>query len=197
MPDIEIRFEAPRGCGYRKPGGMYLVSGDTAAICERLPIFLDVCPTCGRGVKFSRGWTWINPAEFLGPCPWVDECNHKISLSALCILNEVTRAGLLWIGEKYYKTPELFTKESATMGISRRIKSIPHDFKLGVTWVYLAHIKAIDGKEPGIFSIFKPQKIEYVVKGDESKEELERMEKRGITLVEVRKKQTELIQNDS
>lgn len=38
---------------------------------------------------------------------------------------------------------------------------------------------------PGIFRVFKPSGLEYVVKGDESDEELEALEKRGIDLVKV------------
>ena len=37
----------------------------------------------------------------------------------------------------------------------------------------------------GIFSAFVPERIEYVVKGTESPDELENMAKRGITLVNV------------
>ena len=38
-------------------------------------------------------------------------------------------------------------------------------------------------KKPGIFHAFRPRAAEYVVKGSESEEELERKVKRGITLV--------------
>lgn len=65
----------------------------------------------------------------------------------------------------------------------------------GKTWILLAHPKAIsefteDPKNPviykkGIFSAFVPERIEYVVKGTESPDELENMAKRGITLVNV------------
>jgi hypothetical protein len=38
---------------------------------------------------------------------------------------------------------------------------------------------------PGIFHMFKPSAVEYVVKGDESDEKLADLEKRGITPVKV------------
>lgn len=192
MTNIIDKYEHARGCGYRKEGGLYLVSGERAATCDRLPIHLHVCSTCGCGIKFSRGWKWINPAELFGLCPWKDDCKYKISLSAFCRIDEIKKAGLIWIGEKFYKSTIDFISESAEMGISRRIKAIPHDFKLGKTWVYLAHIKAYDNKEPGIFTIFKPQRIEYIIKGDETEKELEKMEKRRITLVRIHKKQNSL-----
>jgi hypothetical protein len=57
----------------------------------------------------------------------------------------------------------------------------------------MAHPKAIMGTDDtgdihyqaGIFQAFKPTAIEYVVKGDESEEELARKVKRGITLVRI------------
>lgn len=87
-------------------------------------------------------------------------------------------------------------KEATIQGVSKRIAAVPKDFQLGVDWVLLAHRKAVpamdpDGQAiqlPGIFQAFKPTAIEYVVKGDESQEELERLAKRGITLVDVERK---------
>ena len=35
------------------------------------------------------------------------------------------------------------------------------------------------------FYVYKPERIEYIVKGDESEEELDKMEKRGISLVKL------------
>lgn len=103
------------------------------------------------------------------------------------------RAGLLWVGEAFYPTPDDFSTEAARQGISRRIHQIPREFKLGETWVLFAHRKTIDrptledpkAKWPGIFHTFKPTEIQYVVKGTESEDELEAMAKRGITPVRV------------
>ena len=93
------------------------------------------------------------------------------------------------------------------MGISRRISTVPRGFEPSKTWVLLAHRKGIkvprramewteeglvpsstlvNVPAPAIFSIFRPQAIEYVVKGAETKEELERLAKRGLTPVHVR-----------
>jgi len=111
--------------------------------------------------------------------------------------------GLLWIGEKFYDTPQDFTKEANNMGVSRRLSAVPNDFIVGETWVMVAHRKAVqsinDGGEidfsPGIFHAFRPTAIEYVVKPDDDEEKLKAMEKRGFTLVRVIKEeslQTEL-----
>ena len=52
--------EQRRGCGHRKRGATYLVGPIDGVMCHRLPISLHVCPTCGNGVKQSRGWTGLN-----------------------------------------------------------------------------------------------------------------------------------------
>lgn len=191
--------EGKRGCGYRKEGGLYLVSPGQGRPCGLLPIPLTCCPTCGHGIKFCRGWTWINVATIAamnqhgckmdggcGDCPLADA--------------KIQRAGLLWIGEQFYKTPEAWALEASNMGISRRIKAVPRGFVLGETWVALAHIRAIpapimeqDAKPTkGIFRLFKPTTIQYVVKGNETPEELADMEKRGITPVKIQRKESEV-----
>ena len=66
------------------------------------------------------------------------------------------------------------------MGFSRRIKAVPRGFKVGETWMLLAHPKAIntlldedfsltddlrdkkDDCRPGIFQIWRPSRIEKI-----------------------------------
>jgi hypothetical protein len=82
------------------------------------------------------------------------------------------RAGLLWIGHGHYPTPVNFSAEVRELGISRRITNIPKGFKVGSTWVFLAHRKCNfnDGGvfdqhiKPGIFSAFLPRRIEMLVR---------------------------------
>jgi hypothetical protein len=224
--NIRTVVEAKRGCGYRVPGALYLRTDGMGRVCGALPIELSVCPTCHQGIKPARGWTWINIAALVevrgcklegdsmenegrggcGDCPIADA--------------KIQTAGLIWVGEKFYKTPGEFSREANQMGISRRITMVPRGFKIGETWVALAHRKAIhvrkipdsalpddktlatlgfekvdsekDEWKPGIFHIFKPQGIEYVVKDDDPEDKLEKLEKRGITLVKVEREQTEM-----
>ena len=111
----------------------------------------------------------------------------------------------MWVGEKHYKTPGHFLKEANSMGISKRIATVPRDFVVGETWIMLAHMKAVidpHGKEepkPGIFRAFRPTAIEYVVTGKEAEAELDKMEERGFTLVDVKKKneQGEIFEDDN
>ncbi len=100
------------------------------------------------------------------------------------------RFGLIWVGGSFYPHPEDFTREAALQGVSRRIGAVPKGFKLGQTWALLAHRKAVkladapgvdaygqlnwtkDGSAPGIFSAFKPERIELIVRESELTDEL-------------------------
>lgn len=191
---IITKHEGPRGCGYRKKGGLYFVGGRYGEPCGKLPIELTYCPCCGAGIKFSRGFQWIG-SQLIEKVPCsASECKQCPVWSGA-----IERYGLMWVGEKFYPTPDDFLMEARRMGISKRIATVPKDFVVSKDWILLAHKKAIcdivDGKTEyiaGIFQAFKPTRIEYVVKGDETQEELERMEKRGITLVDVKTMQEEI-----
>jgi hypothetical protein len=127
---------------------------------------------CSKGVEVGEGDYAIG--QGCGDCPIAD--------------GRIQEVGLIWVGEKFYPTAHSFADEANRMGISRRISAIPRKFKLGETWVALAHRKAIEAlpdPKAGIFHIFKPVAIEYVVKPDDSEEKLEKLEKRGLTLVRV------------
>jgi hypothetical protein len=178
-----IYNEAKRGCGYRQPGGLYLMSDGPTAPCGGLPVPLEVCPTCHHGIHFSRSFTWIRPRELFTDL----HCAH--AHCGLCsVSHPPEKAGLLFIGAQFYPTPADWTLEALQQGVSRRIPALPKDFKIGETWVFVAHRKAIrkDGQDiPGIFHAFMPSRVEYIVKGDETEEELARKEKMGITLVKL------------
>lgn len=188
----EVR-ERRRGCGFRRPG-FYLRSLGLGRDCGKLPIPLDVCPTCHGGIKPSRGWTWVNGAELVKDRICVTDANGNHC--AGCVLatksTGLVRVGLLWIGEKYY-TPQSWLAECHEMGVSRRLPGIPKGFKIGETWVFAAHRKAVAHVEfgknttyaPGIFHIFKPTEIEYVVGKKEGKKKLAKLVERGIKLVKV------------
>jgi hypothetical protein len=125
----------------------------------------------------------------------------------------IGKAGLLWIGTAYYKTPLDFHREGEEMGLSRRIGAIPRGFKVGETWILLAHPKTVgrecdrcdgvgwtEGGEalqtpckvcdatgrigkPGIFKVWLPERIEQVVGADTTEEDADALRKRGITPV--------------
>jgi hypothetical protein len=189
---VEVRIEGKRGCGYRKPGGMYLVdfTGNTRT-CGRLPIPLTVCPVCGGGFKRARGFTWVDGDKLLEQVP---DCSQTPTFCKDCALQRYLKeglgtCGLLWVGERFYPTPHDFDREAECMGISRRITTVPKGLKPGETVILLAHRKAIqhaDGTfDGGIFRMFKPTHVEIVVKGNESDEVIEDYIRRGLTPVQV------------
>jgi len=99
----------------------------------------------------------------------------------------------MWVGAKNYPSTSDFTKEAMAMGVSKRFSQLPKDFVLGETWIALGHPEAVveaseDGDlktQPGIFHMFQPSRIEYVITGKETEDELDQLEDRGFTLVEV------------
>lgn len=192
-PGIIVRSENERGCGRRSVGRMYLVSDGRARNCGKMPVPLEVCPCCGQGIKPSRAPQWLEQPERL----WsnLDCTDGGCSTCPLSNAYETGPALLVWVGEKYYKTPQDFRHESKYMGISRFIRHIPRNFVLGETWVFLAHRKTIKLQsvfdeptyQPGIFSVFKPSRIEIIVDGTESHDKIDSYLKRGLTPVLIEK----------
>jgi hypothetical protein len=120
----------------------------------------------------------------------------------------IGRAGLIWIGEKFYKNPAEFMIEGRELGFSRRIQAIPRGFKIGETWVMLAHPKTIHTFEdvkndqlelseapvapvertekwlPGIFTLWCPTRIERLfVESQRDSDEVKNAIEQGITPV--------------
>lgn len=199
-----MAVEAKRGCGYRKVGGLYLVSGGAGISCHRLPMNIHVCPVCSNGIKYSRGFTWLNPNKFFGTCEtreWKSSDEklscHQTPACPVCYPPD-GKHGLMWIGKKFYSASE-FSREAAELGISKRISTIPRDFKLGETWIYLAHLEAgtaepeedegvlfeLSKKVPAVFYCFKPIRIEMIITETDSRneEKMKLLEKRGVTPV--------------
>lgn len=214
-----MAVEPKRGCGWRKIGGIYLVGGGAAVPCDRLPIPLDICPCCGRGIKQARGWTWVDVGKLVQGPHCVGDSNlgdsvpcREAEFCPLCGNPEsLGRAGLLWIGEQFYKTVGEFLAEGATLGFSRRISAVPRGFEAGKTWVLLAHPKAVvkpcepcrktggvgvpikkcgqcGGRVflrlPGVFYLWCPSRIEKILpESARGSEEAAELEKRGIVPV--------------
>ena len=204
-------IEQKRGCGYRKLDGLYLICVGKAIGCDRLNYSLDICPVCGAGIKFTRGFTWIDWFRYAGKHAdaLIEYAQSTIPLSVgnctcedfcpICNPEENnSRYGLLWVGEKYY-TPENFIREAETQGISKRIATVPKDLVLEKTWILFAHKKAgkkevednntlTKNKEipcPAIFFVAKAERVEKIISGDTAKDEeaVEQLRKRGITPV--------------
>ena len=201
-----MAVESERGCGFRKVGGLYLCGEGTSMACDRLPYELDICPTCGGGVKFTRGWTWLDWRMFAGN-HHMEETEHLISAKVICKCPEACPVcypgtqlqpyGLLWVGEQFY-SPQSFIQEVIQMGVSRRIAAIPKNLKLGKTWVLFAHKNACGKRRPplasvvtppleaedvpGVFYAFRPRRLELLLWQSEfTHDKAVELEKKGIT----------------
>ena len=190
-----MAVEAKRGCGFRRVGGVYLVASGLGEPCHKLPVTLDVCPCCHGGIKPTRSFTWVGPA-LVGPacapdalccvaqrrhCPRCPVCSPEL-------LGD--KAGLLWVGGSFYPTPGHFTEEARTQGISRRIPAVPRGFEAGKHFVLLAHREATvspEGKKvAGIFHVFRPERVELIVRQSEATpEKIAEEAARGVTVVAV------------
>lgn len=144
MP-AKISVEGKRGCGYRKVGGLYIVTGGIGRACGRLPMELSICPTCNGGIHPVRSWTWIDPNPLFEPI----QCLSDPAACSFCPVGPAEiekndRMGLLWIGTSFYPTPEEFLEEASRMGVSRRIPALPKGFEIGKTWVLLGHRRCFE-----------------------------------------------------
>jgi len=178
-----MAVEGKRGCGYRKVGGLYLVGGGMSVFCDRLPLKIPVCKTCGEHPRFSRNIAKISPLRLWGH--HLTECKDS-AFDPICFPPE--QAYLMWVGSEY--TPQSFIAESSAMGISKRIPAIPADLKVGEDWVFLAFQKLIPtgkkafllpfddpedlkgkkGFEPGVFFAFRPTRLEMIVTQSQSQD---------------------------
>jgi len=202
--------ETKRGCGYRKVGGLYLCGEYRMVPCDRLPYPLDLCPTCGSGIKVSRGFTKISPLALFG---YHQPCQDQVRPCYVCDPGE-SLAFIMRVGERYYPTVGDFEREAQELGVSKRIPWVPKELELGKTVLYLAHVRAFQAREPivmqqamaivggatggqtrlldaekvegrmGIFSAFIPQRVEKLIWAkDATEKELAKLDKQGITPV--------------
>ena len=192
--------EAQRGCGYRKVGGTYLVTATVSAPCGGLPIPLDRCPTCGEGIKPTRSYAWIDAkklfAKFREQLSACQQCGWMAPDIAPCVIRNQTKLNdqdlLIWAGTQFYPTAEDFLDEARRLGISSRVAAVPRGAEPGTTWLFFAHRKAIAGESkremsPGVIGVARLKAIERIVDDDIAPEEVEKLEKQGLTVVKVPK----------
>ncbi len=175
--------EERRGCGYRKISTenkvFYYLCGDgISAPCDRLPFRLQVCPVCGNGLKFHRGFQWIDWHRYAGD-------HNECECDEYCYICHPTdeKYGLMWVGERFY-SPQSFVREAEKLGISKLVSTLPKNLEIGKTKVLLAHRKAWKNKEPAIFYAFVVKRIEVLVKPEDlSKEWVKRLRKKGVVVI--------------
>ncbi len=188
--DVEVYYgEERRGCGYRKISKenkvfYYLCGSGISAPCDRLPFKLNVCPVCGNGLKFHRGFQWIDWHRYAGD-------HNECECDEYCYICHPTdeKYGLMWVGERFY-SPQSFVREAEKLGISKLVPSLPKNLEIGRTKVLLAHRKAWKNKEPAIFYAFIVRRVEVLVRVEDlSKEWVKRLRKRGVVVIAAYKEQ--------
>lgn len=202
--------EQKRGCGYRKIGGLYLVSDGQMTTCAALPIPLEPCRHCGHQIEYFRGFKIMDSHQLLqsmdcGYCPL--EKMFRCGIKKTQQENETV--GVKFIGSQHY-TPQSFTAEALKMGVSLRVSALPKKLEIGKTWVFIGHPKAIVKKVPdeyeflsysypvvktihhepeelpGLIYAFRPKAIELIVTDKMKSEDwVQDYEKKGVELVEV------------
>ena len=187
-----MAIETVRGCGYRMVGGIYLVANKTGPLnCDRLPFPIPICPTCGGGIHFTRGFQFVDGLKLLGDHPSCKEAQRTVDPCPVChpskyqidLPDGKASYAIIWVGERFY-SPAEFIIEALNLGVSRRVQAMPRRIKIGHTWILFAHKKAIADKDPGIFYAFRPQRIEKLLWArDATKEVLDNLIKSGITPV--------------
>jgi hypothetical protein len=185
-----MAVEPRRGCGYRKVGGLYIVTLGTGRGCGRMPTRAAACPTCNQGLKPFRGWGWIDSQPVFGDRACSTPGNCAGCPLADGNVAELGPVGLIWVGGKYYRSPRDFLKEAAHLGISRRISGVPKGLVLNETWVCFGHRQTEFGDGsvgPGLFYLGRPTAIEKLVTESQARDaaEMEKLAKRGITPVVV------------
>jgi len=171
-----MAVEAKRGCGYRKAGGLYIVAGGVGEPCERLPIPIVTCPTCGNdSVTRPRNFAWVGAdylakmdpkckskvdppvqaihtkdpsARMIDPAAHCKRCPVCDPLNNMGDAEPADQLGLMGVGEAHYPNPSDWSKEANLMGVSKRVGSLPKGLVIGKTWVVVTHPKAIKTKCP-------------------------------------------------
>lgn len=148
-----------RGCGFRYPG-LYLFGSGIAVSCDRLPLKIPICPCCGETIRALRSVRIFDPNKMFG-VHYKYDCDPSIQGAKTCdcdiscpACHPPAKAGLMWIGERYYPTPKDFIREAQQAGVSKRIPTVPKDLAPG-DWVFLAHPKANE------FDLDHPERIIY------------------------------------
>ena len=207
-----MAVEQIRGCGLRKVGGMYLCGEYIGSPCDRMPFPLTTCPVCGQGIKVSRGFTQVNPYQLWGihqdckdrfrPCFLCDPqdqpayimlVGEKYYKTPQDFLDEAHRMG---ISKRIPFIPKDLVLGETIIFLAHNkaceVRVAP------VLQQAMAIVEESQSKQPrlleternekrlGIFCAFIPKRVEKLIwEKDATPEELEKLEKRGITPVPI------------
>jgi len=164
-------------------------------MCDRLPLSIPICPTCGEHPRFTRNIAEINPYKLWG----VHEFCTEAGYDAACV--GMDSAWLMWVGSDY--TTRSFVEEAHRLGVSKRIPHRPEKLAVG-DWVFLGRkhlipktgqftlFDEIEGKEqtrgylPGVFLAFRVHAVEKIITQSQADDgEVERLAAQDIVAVVV------------
>jgi hypothetical protein len=190
-----MSIEDERLAGFRHVHNMYLVSHKNITLkCDRFPLEVSFCPTCGSGIKFSRGLALINPVKLLGEhksctCPSTCPVCHPKN----------TTAFTTGIGGKFYDRLDSFVREATDIGVSKTVHNIPRTLTLNKTGVYVIYrdvnALTLDSQQNMnhnkhesfyIVAYFIPEALEYLMWESEINDRTKSSaERRHITIIPV------------
>lgn len=150
-------MEIQRRAGYRRVGGIYLVSSKLHTNCELLPQPLKRCSHCGEGPNISRNITRLIPFNYF-------EYNEVAPKEIDCKVCNPPKGihYLMIVGKHLYPTPQYFINEAKEHGVSKRVPFIANHIIYNQTVIYLAHEKATPVGW-GIFGYFIPERAEKLI----------------------------------
>jgi hypothetical protein len=190
---VSTRIEKKRLNGYRQPGELYLVGKMAGFQCCKIPIELSDTDIPKKGIVPV-------PSSFIaGMCTGpIEHCVDQRM--------QGTTAGMMWVHDKNYPSAAHFFQECRTRPVEMHIRKLHCGIKPGESWILLAHRKAIvdygnggcmgwideHGQahsdviyKPGIFAMFKVEKIEFLVGDGTTNAELKKMQDAGIEIVNI------------
>ena len=207
-----MAVEQKRLCGWRKINGLYLCGEYISVPCDRLPLPLTACPVCGQGIKVSRGFTKINPHRLWGmhqdcediyrPCFLCDPQDEPAYIMLVGaghyktpedFLDEAGRMGIskripfipkeMELGKTIVYLAHPKACEVREPAIVQQAMGILEEAETNQP--KLLDVDRVE-KHLGIFCAFIPKRVEKLIwESDATPEGLEKLEKRGITPVEI------------
>lgn len=203
-----MAVEQIRGCGYRKVNALYLCGEYIGLPCDKMPFPLTTCPVCGQGIKVSRGFTQVNPYQLWGihqdcidrvrPCFLCDPKDEPAYIMLVGagsyktpqdFLDEATQMGIS------KRIP--FIPRDLELGRTIIYLAHPKACEVKVAAAVQQAMSILEGvetqqpklletdrveKKLGIFCAFIPKRVEKLIwESKASPEELDKLEKRGIT----------------
>ncbi|GAH52957.1 unnamed protein product, partial [marine sediment metagenome] len=207
-----MAVEKIRGCGYRKVNALYLCGECISVPCDRLPLTLTVCPVCGQGIKVSRGFTEINPYRLWG---MHQDCRDRLRPCFLCDPQDEPAYIMMVGAGNYKTPKDFLDEARSMgiskripfipkgLELGRTIVYLAHPKACEVREPValqqaMAIVEQSETNQPrlletekiekamGIFCAFIPKRVEKLIwEGEAIPEELEKLEKRGITAVKI------------